>query len=136
MTDSIKDASAAAGGAKVNIDSLSTAGLALKSSFIQTVQAMSGNVDNLMQLSSASGEGAAGLKQVDEAGKDYVASLLPMASKSQDATAMLYALAQQAGSSGKDAFGSLAHLGRECQEPDAAGGEHHQPADDSCGENS
>jgi flagellar hook-basal body complex protein FliE len=65
VTDSIKDASAAAGGAKVNIDSLSTAGLALKSSFIQTVQAMSGNINNLMQLSSASGEGAAGLKQVD-----------------------------------------------------------------------
>ncbi len=108
VTDSIKNASAAAGGAKVHIDSLTTAGLALKSSFIQSDQAMSGNLNNLMQLSSAAGLGQQGLNKVDQAGKDYVASLLPVAQGSQDATAMLYALAQQAGYTGADSFKSLA----------------------------
>ena len=108
VTDSIKGITGAAGPMKVNIDSLSTSGLALKSSFIQSEQAMSANLNSLLQLSAAGGQGAAGIKQIDQAGKDYVASLLPVASKSQDATAMLYALAQQAGYTGADSFKSLA----------------------------
>ena len=108
VTDSIKDASAASKGAVVDIDSLSTAGLALKSSFIQSVQSMNSSLNSLMELSSAAGEGQQGLDKITQAGKDYVASLLPVAKGSQDATAMLYALAQQAGYTGADSFKSLA----------------------------
>ena len=108
VTDSIKDASDAAGGAIVNIDSLSTAGLALKSSFIQSVTAMNSNLNSLLELSTAGGQGAKGLQEVDQAGKDYVASLLPVAKGSQDATTMLYALAQEAGYNGVDSFKALA----------------------------
>jgi hypothetical protein len=42
-----------------------------------------------------------------QAGKDMVAQMLPMAQGSSDATAQLYALAQQAGYQGPDAFQSL-----------------------------
>ena len=117
VTSTIKDASGAAGGAKVNIDSLSSSGLALKSSFIQTEQSMSANLNSLQQLSAAGGQGKQGLNEVNQAGKDYVASLLPMASKSQDATAMLYALAQQAGYTGADSFKSLAQWVGNVQNP-------------------
>jgi hypothetical protein len=108
VSDSIKTATTSAHGAIVNIDALSTAGLSLKSTFIQTVQSMSGSINSLLQLSSAGGQGAKGIREVDQAGKDYVASLLPLAKGSQDATAMLYALAQQAGYTGADSFASLA----------------------------
>ena len=108
VSSSITAASGAVVKAKVNIDALTTAGLALKSTFIQTEQAMSGSLNSLLQLSSAGGQGAKGIREVDQAGKDYVASLLPLAQGSQDATTMLYGLAQQAGYGGVNSFKALA----------------------------
>jgi len=93
---------------KVNIDALSTSGLQLKSSFLQSVQAANQNLNALQQLSVAGGQGKAGIDEVNQAGKDYVATLLPVAANSKDAQTTLFALAQQAGYTGQTAFPTAA----------------------------
>ena len=108
VSTSIKNVTSAAAGAKVNIDGLSASSLSLKSSFIQSVQAGSQQLNNLMQLSAAGGQGRRGLDMVAQAGRDVIQQLLPLAARSADARTMLYALAQQASYTGANSFKSLA----------------------------
>jgi hypothetical protein len=97
----------AAKGTTVAIDGLSAASLQLKSTWVTAITDANSMENALMTQASAAGLGAKGTAMLTQAGKDMVAQLLPMAKGSSDATAQLYALAQQAGYQGPDAFQSL-----------------------------
>jgi hypothetical protein len=99
---------AAAGGTKASMTGLNTASIQLRSSFTQGITGASQMMNSLYSMASAAGLGAKGTQMLTQAGKDLVAQLLPAAQNSQEATAQLYALAQQAGYTGSDSFRQLA----------------------------
>jgi hypothetical protein len=102
-----KAAGAAAQVSTAQIDGLSAADLQLKQTFIQAITDGNSLMNSLLEQASAAGLGAKGTQLLTQAGKDMVAQMLPMAKGSSDATAQLYALAQEAGYHGPDAFSSL-----------------------------
>jgi hypothetical protein len=93
--------------ADASIDGLNTASLQLKGTWQTAITDASSMMNALITQASAAGLGAKGTQLLTQAGKDMVAQLLPMAKGSSDATAELYALAQEAGYRGPDAFQSL-----------------------------
>jgi len=104
---STKGAGTAAAAAAVQIDGLSSASLQLRSSFSSGITDASQLMNSLLTMASAAGLGAKGTALLTQAGKDMVAQLLPMAKGSSEATAQLYALAQQGGYTGADSFQAL-----------------------------
>jgi hypothetical protein len=90
-----------------SLDGVSAASLQLQQTWVGAITDGSSLMNNLLEMASAAGLGAQGTQLLGQAGKDMVSQLLPMAKGSADATAQLYALAQQAGYQGPDSFQAL-----------------------------
>ncbi len=93
---SIKATGATAAKTRAQIDQLSASGLQLNETFGQGITDANSMMNALLMQASAAGLGAKGTRMLTQAGKDLVAQLLPTAEGSSEATAQLYALAQQA----------------------------------------
>ncbi|MGH3254809.1 MAG: hypothetical protein ACRDOU_05265, partial [Streptosporangiaceae bacterium] len=102
-----RQAATAASSTGASLDGVNAASLQLQQTWVGAITDGSQMMNSLLMMASAAGLGAKGTTLLTQAGKDMVAQLLPMAQGSSDATAQLYALAQQAGYQGPDAFQSL-----------------------------
>jgi len=100
-------AAAAVSSTTASLDGVNAASLQLQQTWVGAITDGDNLMNSLMMQASAAGLGAKGTALLTQAGKDMVSQLLPMAKGSADATAQLYALAQQAGYQGPDAFQSL-----------------------------
>jgi len=107
LSTTLGSVAAKAGNARFAIDGLSASSLQLNETFGQGITDANQAMNSLLMMASAAGLGAKGTAMLTQAGKDMVAQMLPMADGSSEATAQLYALAQQAGYQGPDAFQSL-----------------------------
>lgn len=89
------------------LSGLGVAALTARSDFDQQITAAVQLYSNLQNLATASGNSTAAQTALSRAGKDLVAQLLPMAKGSQEATAMVFSLAQAVGFQGVDSFSAL-----------------------------
>jgi hypothetical protein len=103
-----KGAGAAASGAAVKFDDLSSAGLQLQSAFAQGVSSGSQLMNQLYLMASASNLGDRGLHLLTQAGQDMVAQLIPLSQGNRTAASEIYALAQTAGYHGAPSLAALA----------------------------
>jgi hypothetical protein len=90
-----------------SLNGLNSQSLTLRSSFTTGITDASSYMNSLYSLAAAADIGQQGTNLLTQAGKDLVDQLLPMAKNSTQATAQLYALAQQAGYNGVDSFKAL-----------------------------
>lgn len=90
-----------------NLFQVSATGEQVTDSFESAITNGSNLFNSLLTLESAAGGGATGMKTLEQAGKDYVAQLLPMAAGSKVATEQIYDLAYQAGYRGAPSFEAL-----------------------------
>ena len=107
LTKAAGSTSSALHGTTVALDGTSSASLQLQQTWVGAISDANQMMNALMMQASAAGLGAKGTQLLNQAGKDMVDQMLPMAKGSATATAQLYALAQEAGYHGPDAFQSL-----------------------------
>lgn len=99
--------SASAKDVAASLFKVSATGEQVTDSFEQAITNGSNLWNSLLTLESAAGGGASGMKLLEQAGKDYVAQILPMAAGSKVATEQIYDLAYQAGYRGAPSFEAL-----------------------------
>lgn len=102
--NTLSTAATTAGASMTGIDKAS---LALRVGFVGAVQDGNKLLDQLREQVTVTGSTEQATNQLSRAGKDLIATLLPMAAKSKDAQAQVFALAQSAGYGGVNSLKAL-----------------------------